>query len=71
MEKRLAPRGRLDREELSKEILIADCGPALFEMDDFFDECVDEFLKKHMPPIIKNSKFNMMQVRDKLTQIQF
>ncbi len=55
---------------MSKKIVIADCGPALFEMDDFIAECVDEFLKKHRSPIIenavKNSKFNVGQVMDRL-----
>ncbi len=55
---------------MSKEIVIAECGPALFEMDDFIGQCVDEFLKKHRLPIIenieKNSKFNVGHVMDRL-----
>ncbi len=39
-------------------------------MNDFIGECVDEFLKKHTLPIIenavKNSKFNVGQVMDRL-----
>ncbi len=58
MKRRLAERGSLKREELSKD------------MDDFIAQCVDEFLKKHRSPIIenieKNSKFNVGQVMDRL-----
>ncbi len=44
MKKRLQNRGSLDRKELSTEIIIAGCGPELFEMENFIYECAQEFL---------------------------
>ncbi len=70
MKRRLLGRGYLDRNELSKVILIADCGPALFEMDELIYECVDEFLNgKHRPPIIENLKRTVDLILDRLIDI--
>ncbi len=60
LKRKLSVRGSLDRDELSKEILIGDCVPSVFEMYNFIYEYVDEFFKDaHRSTIIeKNSKLD-------------
>ena len=56
----------MDRETLNQEIIIAENGPSISEMDVFILEAVRIFLQKHRPPIISNTMYNTGSVVDRM-----